>query len=452
MIWRLSTLCGAALAALIATALPSDGRAQQTGGDGIHLGVASCAGDNCHGAASRPPNARVPQNEYLIWKTRDKHAKAYAVLTNDVGKRIAANLGLKNGAENDPMCLSCHVDYVAADRRGPRYQLADGVGCEACHGGASGWLGPHISGATHAANLAAGLYATDDPKARAERCLSCHVGDGIKADDAKRAITHTIMGAGHPPMWFELDTYTAIQPAHFVVDAGYVARGKKAPNDMQVWAVGQAIDLATHMAEIIDPANAPKGANPELVLFDCQACHHAMSKLQWKPRATTGLGPGKLRLYDASAVMTAVAASRVAPQAVQPLLAHLKALHEATAAGGGDYWAKVQQQAALVQKDAVAIAATAEAHKFDAADAKALIQAVITQGGEDLDYSAARQETMALSSIVAAMKALGFANETQAKSLNDALGPVFDAVGDDQAYSPDTFLQALRQFQAKLPP
>ena len=451
---RLLTLCGAALGAFVALGLPVVGWAQapQAGGDGVHLGVASCAGDNCHGAATRPPNARVPQNEYLVWKTRDKHAKAYLALTNDVGKRIAANLGLKNGAENDPMCLSCHADYVAPDRRGPRYQMADGVGCEACHNGASGWLGPHISGADHAANIAAGLYPTDDAKARAERCLSCHIGDGTKVDDAKRAITHTIMGAGHPPMPFELDTYTAIQPAHFVVDKGYVARGKKAPNDMQVWAVGQAVDLDRRMAEIIDPANAPKGANPELVLFDCQACHHAMNRLQWRPRAATGLGPGKLRLYDASAVMAAVVASRVAPQSVAALAEHLKALHEATASGGADYWANVQRQAGLLQKDAQAITTAAESHNFDRADAKALTQAVITQGGEDLDFAAARQETMALSSIVAAMKALGFADENQAKALNDALGPLYDAVADDQTYNPDTFLQALRQFQAKLPP
>jgi Cytochrome c554 and c-prime len=442
----------AAFAALIAVALPLSARAQQAGGDGIHLGVASCAGDNCHGAASRPAGARVPQNEYLVWKTRDKHAKAYAVLSNDVGKRIAANLGLKNGAENDPMCLSCHADYVAPNQRGPRYQLADGVGCEGCHGGASGWLGTHISGASHAANVAAGLYQTDDAQARADRCLSCHIGDGTKVGDAKRAISHTIMGAGHPPMPFELDTYTAIQPAHYVVDQGYTARGKKAPNDLQVWAVGQAIDLKKRMAEVLDPANAPKGANPELVLFDCQACHHAMNRLQWRPRQATGLGPGKLRLYDASAVMAAAAATRAAPQAAGPLNEHLKALHTATAEGGGDYWASVKRQAELVQQDADKIAAAAVAHNFNRDDAKALVQAIIAQGGQDLDYSAARQEVMALSSIVAGMKALGLASEAQAKTLNDALGPVFDAVTDDQSYSPDTFLQALRQFQAKLPP
>lgn len=449
-LWRVF-LRAVALAALVPVALPLSADAQPAGGDGIHLGVASCSGDNCHGAAARPPGARVPQNEYLVWKTRDKHARAYAVLTNDVGKRIAANLGLKNGAENDPLCLSCHTDYVAAKERGPRYQLADGVGCEACHGGASGWLGPHISGATHAANVAAGLYQTDDATARAERCLSCHIGDGAKVGDAKRTITHTIMGAGHPPMPFELDTYTAIQPAHYVVDAGYTARGKKAPNDLQVWAVGQAIDLKKRMAEVLDPANAPKGVNPELVLFDCQACHHAMNKLQWRPRAATGLGPGKLRLYDASAVMAAIAAGRVAPQAAASLTEHLKALHAATAEGGGDYWAAVKRQAELVQQDADKIAAAAATHNFNRDDAKALIQAILTQGSQDLDYSAARQEVMALSSILAGMKALGLADENQAKALNDALGPAFDAVADDQTYSPDTFLQALRQFQAKLP-
>lgn len=455
MIGRLRIFAAAAIAAATLAALPAAGQAQQPAqqavADGIHLGVASCAGDNCHGAVNRLTGSHVAQNEYLIWKNRDKHAKAYAALTNDVGKRIAANLGFKNGAENEPMCLSCHSDYVAQNRRGPRYQLADGVGCEACHGGASGWLGPHISGGKHAANIAAGLYPTDEPRARAERCLSCHIGDGTMADNAKRAITHTIMGAGHPPMPFELDTYTATQPAHFVVDQGYLALGKKAPNDMQVWAIGQAVDLEKHMAEVLDPANAPKGANPELVLFDCQACHHAMNRLQWRPRATTGLGPGKLRLYDASAVMAAVAATRAAPQAADQMLAHLKALHEATASGGGDYWAGVQQQAKQLQQDGAALAKAAEAHNFDRADAKALSDAIIARAGDDLDYSAAKQEAMALSSVVAAMKGLGYADGNQAKALNDALGPMFDAVADDQTYNPDAFLQAVHQFQGKLP-
>jgi len=92
-------------------------------------------------------------------------------------------------------------------------------------------------------------------------------------------------------------------------------------------------------------------------------------------------------------------------------------------------------------------------HEFDKGDAKALAEAVIAVGvsGVDLDYSAAQQEAMALRSIVAAMKLLKFAEEAQTKALDDALGPVFEAVANDQTYRPDTFVQALKQFQAKLP-
>ena len=65
---------------------------------------------------------------------------------------------------------------------------------------------------------------------------------------------------------------------------------------MQMWLVGQAVDLRKRMDLLLDPDNAPKGANPELFLFDCQACHHGMNQLQWQPRPSTGLGPGRIRL------------------------------------------------------------------------------------------------------------------------------------------------------------
>ena len=169
------------------------------------------------------------------------------------------------------------ADNVAQDRRGPSFQIADGVGCEACHGGAQNWLGTHVSGVNHQADIAAGMYPTDRPVERAERCMRCHIGDD------KRFANHDIMGAGHPPLPFELATFSAIQPAHFTVDKDYVERKGK-PNDIMFWAVGQAMDLHQRMDKVLDPNNAPKGANPELALFDCQACHHAMSQLQWQKR------------------------------------------------------------------------------------------------------------------------------------------------------------------------
>src|SRR5262245_22809370 len=172
-----------------------------------HIGVASCSGSNCHGATERPTASAVPGNEYLIWSKRDKHRNAYAVLLEERAVRMARALGLPD-AVNQSLCLDCHADNVPAAQRGRQFQLSDGVSCEACHGGAADWLGPHISGAGHRANVAAGLYPLEQPVARAEKCLGCHYGDG------KRFVEHRLYGAGHPRLGFELDTYTAIEPAH----------------------------------------------------------------------------------------------------------------------------------------------------------------------------------------------------------------------------------------------
>ena len=40
-----------------------------------HLGVASCAGSACHGAA-RMSGTSVRQDEYLLWQRKDRHAQA----------------------------------------------------------------------------------------------------------------------------------------------------------------------------------------------------------------------------------------------------------------------------------------------------------------------------------------------------------------------------------------
>lgn len=410
-------------------------------GEDVHLGVASCAGNNCHGSVEPAKTSRVAQNEYLIWAQKDKHSKAFAVLREERGLRIAANLGLPD-AEHADICLDCHADNVPPARRGPQFQLSDGVGCEACHGGARSWLGTHISGVGHQENLAAGMYPTEQSLARADRCLTCHLGTD------KQFVTHQIMGAGHPPLGFEVDTYTAAQPAHYRVDEDYIQR-KGRPNDIQIWAVGQASDLKRRMDLLLDPKNAPKGLQPELFLFDCQACHHPMDQVQWRARKSTDLPPGRLRIYDATAVMLRVIASRVAPDAAARLSDHLLALHRATTQD----WAAVQREAALVKKAAEELIPLLAKHDMTRDDARALATGVITTGtsGDDLDYSAAQQETMALGSILAAMKTLGYADEGQVNAMNDALSGLYDAVQSDQAYRPDKFVQALQKFQAVLP-
>src|SRR6202007_681946 len=117
------------------------------------------------------------QNEYLIWSQEadkdrvDKHHRAYAVLSDERGTRIAHNLGLPDAVTAE-ICLNCHADNVPEETRGPRFDIADGGGCEAWPGAAEKCLAVHPSGAGHKANLDAGLYPTEKPVERAQKCLS----------------------------------------------------------------------------------------------------------------------------------------------------------------------------------------------------------------------------------------------------------------------------------------
>jgi hypothetical protein len=425
----------AVVAALFALAAPA------TAADVVHLGVQSCAGNNCHGAVHPIGRSQVPQNEYFIWSQKDKHAQAYAVLSNDRSKRIAKNLAIEDPTKAS-LCLDCHADNVPPAQRGPQFQLSDGVGCESCHGGAENWLGPHLSGESHAANIKAGLYPTDQPLARAERCLSCHLGGDTKF------VAHKIMGAGHPPMPFELDTYTAIEPAHFVVNQSYIER-KGRPNDIQIWAMGLADDVKKRMELILNPAHAPKGVDYELSLFDCQSCHHSMKELQWRARTTTRLPPGRIKFYDATTVMLLIAANSVAPESGKALGERLLALHAAS----GENWDAVKREATAIREIADKLVPAIGGHDFTRQEAIDFGHAVAASAldGNDLDYSGAQQQVMALESIVAAMKLLGYADDKQLAPLNEALSGLYKAVANDQTYDPDAYAAAIKALKDRLP-
>lgn len=400
---------------------------------GVHLGVATCAGSNCHGATERPRGSYVPGNEYLIWSKQDKHRNAYNVLLEDRAIKMARALGLPDAA-HQKICLDCHADNVPQNLRGTQFQLSDGVDCETCHGGASGWLGIHISGATHAQNVAAGLYPTEQPVARAEKCLSCHYGDNT------RFASHQLYGAGHPRLTFELDTYTAIEPAHFVVDQGYIER-KGRVTDAQVWAVGQAIALVKRMDAVLNPAHAPKGFWPEFAFFDCQSCHHEYGG--YARATTTGLGPGAVKFNDANEVMLRVIAQRVAPQAAGELHEHMMALHKATL----DDWAAVQHEAAAVKAAAQSLVSQLSHHDFTGDDMRAMADALIGMAGSDDVFSHNEQITMALEALTTGLKASGDISDKQSAAVDNAMKAVYAAFPNDQTVHQDAFLKALKSVQ-----
>ncbi|HSG89978.1 MAG TPA: multiheme c-type cytochrome [Pseudomonadales bacterium] len=391
-----------------------------------HEGVATCASGVCHGSGTERSGGNVLQNEFVTWTRYDKHAGAYDILLGDDSKRIAKNLGLPNAHEAG-ICLDCHADNVPEERRGDEFQITDGVGCEACHGGAENWLAGHTAdGRTHDENIAAGLYPTESIEARAELCLSCHLGT------ADKFATHRIMGAGHPRLSFELSTFSALQPPHWAFDDDY-ARRKGATNEFETWTRGVVAAARQNLALLQGPLMHDSGLFPEIALFDCHSCHHPMSEIRWQPTtATLGLQPGVVRINDANFVILLPIAEGVAPALQTRMLQQIRALNGAVTKG----------RKALDSAAAALDGSLAELEEIiadagdDAAMRRKVLDGVLSRAvrGDYRDYVAAEQAAMAMDLLLITLD-----RWESNKARVDAL---FASVADDEAFRPAKFAAA----------
>jgi hypothetical protein len=238
---------------------------------GKYVGAGSCSASACHGGIAPRNTTKVLQNEYSTWITSDKHAHAYTALTEPLGRQMGVILKL------DPTkaqrCLVCHAVSVPEAEQARQFDI--GVSCESCHGASSQWIGPHIQPtAQHQKMVALGLIDNKNLSIRSEKCLTCHLGaPGLNVD-------HELIAAGHPDLTFELDSFTAVEPPHWV---------EKGPNGgpadplygVRAWAVGQAVQLQQSMLRVA--RHAKTGPWPEFSEMDCMTCHHALTGPQsWR--------------------------------------------------------------------------------------------------------------------------------------------------------------------------
>jgi Cytochrome c554 and c-prime len=252
---------------------------------GKYTGPGSCASTTCHGSVVPRTDNRVLQNEYSIWIVKDKHSKAYAALTGPIGERMAKILAIGT-AETAPKCLACHAPDVPQSQRGRTFELSEGVSCESCHGPAAGWLGPHTERDwTHQKSLALGMYDTRDLTRRTEKCLSCHLGNDEKSVD------HEMIAAGHPDLFFELDTFSDVMPRHWKVpgEPGE-APGTDPWYNVRELTTGQAVQLRQSLLRL---ASRSRGKVwPEYSELQCYACHHSLTPPEQSWRQARGY-PGR---------------------------------------------------------------------------------------------------------------------------------------------------------------
>ena len=391
------------------------------------LGVASCASSLCHGSVEPWKESRILQNEYVEWSRNDRHSRAYATLLTERSAGIARKLGLAAPAHRADVCLDCHAHNPAPERRARAFDPSDGVGCEACHGPGRRWIKSHVEpGATRKDNLSHGMYRTSEALPRTRLCVSCHVGN------AQKLVTHRMMAAGHPRLSFEIDTFSHLQRHHYV---------RKGDDGAHLWALGQVMAAEEQLNILLDPKRGRDGLFPELVVFDCHACHHAMSQNR-AAGARLGLAPGAVRLNDASLLMVRHIARRVTPNRAEALAGEIAQLHAAIA-GGEDSLA----QARRVRQSLQELIKAANAYQFSATDLRAVLLALIDDGlaGQYSDYQGAEQATMALQALADVMSRRGL---LRTDAVKPAMSGLLAAVADDENYRPAAFAEKLRALRA----
>ncbi len=397
----------------------------------VHMGVATCAASQCHGSAIPREGSNVLQNEYVTWTQDDPHSRAYDVLSNARSKGIAARLGLRS-ATTAKICLDCHADNVPADRRGERFHLSDGVGCESCHGGAENWLATHYNQptVTHEANLAAGLFATESVAERSNLCLSCHLGTQNKF------ATHRIMAAGHPRLAFELDTFTELwrtagrQP-HYRIDADYQQR-KGNVSASYTWAAGLLAESRQRLSLIDGPLFDGAGMFPELGFYDCHACHRSMKTVQWRPLPRHGgIGPGVPFVHDGTLVMSMALARAISPSDGDAIETGLIALHRA----GGDNIDAIRDAAAALDIVLARLQNKLSQRNLRGREMQ-LLREVLGTGAEGnyIDYISAEQAFMAVQMLII---------EIDDPWLEDQLDRIADTLNNDERYRPAQFAAML---------
>jgi hypothetical protein len=399
-----------------------------------HLGVATCASSVCHGKLTAQSGRDVALNEYQIWSHQDYHSRAFRDLINPQSQAIAAKLGLASAATSK-LCLDCHADNVPASLRGPKFQLSDGVQCEACHGGAEKWIETHAQkSAPHSDNVARGMYPSEQPLRRAELCLSCHMGTRDKF------ATHAIMGAGHPRLRFELQVFTFNQPAHVQIDADYVQRKGRIDN-MNLWVTGQIENARRYLELLQSRLTLADSFLPEFALYDCFGCHHPIDrdKQRWsRARAGAGIEPGTLRLQKYHMVMLQAITEVLAPDSLAEFVTATDGLVQAGHTSVASVQAAAQKLHAWIDaRDGWT------SRQYSRDDIAKIRKTVLRYASEDRasDFGAAEQVVMGVDS-------LSYAADDHDRH-KAALDSLYNAVKSPSAFDPTQFAGVARSVQSQ---
>jgi hypothetical protein len=285
------------------------------------------------------------------------------------------------------------------------------------------------------------MYDTRNLVRRTEKCLTCHLGTQEKFVD------HEMIAAGHPDLYFELDSFSAVMPRHWKTpreSAPGVSAEKDAWAGVQEWGTGQAVQLRASMERI---AWRAKGKNwPEYSELQCFACHHSLTapEQSWRQeRAYAGRRPGDPP-WNASryAVFRELAhqvdngvATRLDDQVAQlaKSLSQLNPDRDAVAAASASAATLSNQLATRIESQA-----------YDAAMTLRLLQRISDDADEISNEGerAAEQAAMALDSLfIAYARTEKLINAAEVRA---AINGLFQQLENPSNYNPSDFSRQMR--------
>jgi len=256
--------------------------------------ITGCMTTACHG--SNVPDAKKWQRAGKIWFDTDPHARAYTSLLTEASAKIVSRLANeelnpKSQSYRDVLnakCISCH-----SNERVSESQRVLGIDCQVCHGSADAWGSEHYSsewkslGNSRFDNTQ--RINVESIVGRAEVCASCHVGEINRSSGLSigrdREVDHRLMAAGHPPMYFDFESYLRQYPVHW--DSQNEPVGLGATTGMERWRIGKLTTAITKLKLLSARADRSTSKSvketdwPELTEYNCTSCHHTLEQPSW---------------------------------------------------------------------------------------------------------------------------------------------------------------------------
>jgi hypothetical protein len=268
-----------------------------------------------------------------------------------------------------------------------------------------------------------------------------------------------MIAAGHPDLFFELDSFSAVMPRHWktpresepgkpVEDAAWVG--------VREWSAGQAVQLRAAMERLTWRAKNErydkKEVWPEYSELSCFACHHALGPAKDSWRQEHGYGrrrPGDPAWNGSRYAVFRLLAQQVDSANAQELEKQLSTVSAEMSKLNSDRNTVASAASAAVPV-AQRLAERLATMQYDQATTLRMLQR-ISDDAENIalaDERAAEQAAMALDSLYIAYSR--DAKPANAAEVRSAINGLFQQLENPSTYNADQFASALRRIRMML--